>query len=93
MLTALQEDIKALKCEIEALDDSTALAVRMCKVDYEGLQESHNKLGCKVALNDELQALTSNLEDDDELKDDIKRCFEKINTLNDKVDNHINLGN
>ena len=60
----------------------------MCKVDYEGLQESHNKLGCEVTLlNDEYM-----VDNDDSPKEDIKRCFEKINTLNDKVDNHINLG-
>ena len=44
--------------------------------------------------NNELKALEYKIDAlDDELKDDIKRCFEKINTLNDKVDNHINLGN
>ena len=44
--------------------------------------------------NNELKELEYKIDAlDDELKDDIKRCFEKINTLNDKVDNNINLGN
>ena len=96
---ALQEDIKALKCEIEALDDSMALAIRMCKLDYEGLQESHNKLGCEVTLlNDDSLTKTDN--NNDKLANDIMdEMLYKVAPEHIKskalsiIKKHINLGN
>ena len=61
-------------------DDIQALKIagKMAKEDHESLKTFHNNLAMDYR-------------DNSASKTDVKRCFEKINTLNDKVNKHINL--
>ena len=71
------DKIKALEQDIKALE----ICVNLAKEEHENLKNYHNNL----ASDFNTYKLDS--------KQDIGRLFEKINTLNNKVDKHINLSN
>jgi len=70
-------DIKALEKDIKALET----CVNLAKEEYESLKNYHNNL----ASSFNTYKLDNN--------PNIMRLFEKINTLNNKVDKYINLTN
>ena len=81
--------IKDIVCIMKQDDQIKALEndIKIGREDYESLKTFHNNLAMEYRDNSasktELKAL----------EQDIRRCFEKINTLNDKVDKYINLSN
>ena len=81
--------IKDIVCIMKQDDQIKALEndIKIGREDYESLKTFHNNLAMEYRDNSASKTELKVLEQD------IRRCFEKINTLNDKVDKYINLSN